>query len=89
MTTLTITGKGQVTLKQDLLKHLGVGPGGQIAADKLPDGRIVVKAAASNGTIADFIGCLSQKRGPKLTIEDMNQMTQRWARAKWGAPPRL
>ena len=83
MTTLTITAKGQVTLKQDLLKHLGVGPGEKIEADKLPDGRIVVKAAAPNGTIADFIGCLSQKRGPKLTIEDMNQIvTQGWERAK-------
>ena len=27
MTTLTITAKGQVTLKQELLKHLGVSPG--------------------------------------------------------------
>ena len=83
MTTLTITAKGQVTLKQDLLKHLGVGPGEKIEADKLPDGRIVVKAAAPNGTITDFIGCLSQKRGPKLTIEEMNQIaTQGWSGAK-------
>jgi hypothetical protein len=38
MTVLTITAKGQVTLKQDLLKHLGVSPGEKIEADKLPDG---------------------------------------------------
>jgi bifunctional DNA-binding transcriptional regulator/antitoxin component of YhaV-PrlF toxin-antitoxin module len=83
MTTLTITTKGQVTLKQDLLKHLGVGPGEKIEADKLPDGRIVVKAVAPNGRITDFIGCLSQKRGPKLTIDEMNQIaTQGWAKAK-------
>jgi hypothetical protein len=83
MTTLTITAKGQVTLKQDLLKHLGVVPGENIEANKLPDGRIVVKASAPNGTIADFIGCLSQKRGRKLSIEEMNQITARgWARAK-------
>ncbi|HEX8895960.1 MAG TPA: AbrB/MazE/SpoVT family DNA-binding domain-containing protein [Terriglobales bacterium] len=30
MITLTITGKGQVTLKQDLLRHLGVGPGEKV-----------------------------------------------------------
>jgi antitoxin PrlF len=83
MTTLTITTKGQVTLKQDLLKHLGVGPGEKIEAEKLPDGRIVVKAVAPDGTIADFIGCLSQKRGPKLTIDEMNQIVTRgWAKAK-------
>jgi hypothetical protein len=83
MTTLTITAKGQVTLKQDLLKHLGVGPGEKIEANKLPDGRIVVKAVAPNGTIADFIGCLSQKGGPKLTIDEMNAIATRgWAKAK-------
>ena len=46
MTVLTITAKGQVTLKQDLLKHLGVSPGEKIEADKLPDGRIVVSGGA-------------------------------------------
>jgi len=64
MTTLTITTRGQITLKHDLLKHLGVGPGDTIFADKLTDGRIVVKVAAPNGTISDFIGCLSQKGFP-------------------------
>jgi bifunctional DNA-binding transcriptional regulator/antitoxin component of YhaV-PrlF toxin-antitoxin module len=83
MTTLTITTKGQITLKRDLLKHLGVGPGEKIEADKLPDGRIVVRAAAPNGTISDFIGCLSQKKGPKLTVDEMNSIAaQEWAKAK-------
>jgi bifunctional DNA-binding transcriptional regulator/antitoxin component of YhaV-PrlF toxin-antitoxin module len=83
MTILTITTKGQITLKRDLLKHLGVGPGEKIEADKLPDGRIVVRAAAPNGTISDFIGCLSQKKGPKLTVDKMNAIAaQEWAKAK-------
>ena len=56
MTVLTITAKGQVTLKQDLLKHLGVSPGDKIEADKLPDGRIVVRAMAQDGAITDFFG---------------------------------
>lgn len=83
MTTLTITAKGQVTLKQELLNHLGVGPGEKIEADKLPDGRIVVRAAAQEGTMPDFIGCLAQKDGPKLTIDEMNEIaSQGWAKAK-------
>jgi len=83
MTKLTVTAKGQVTLKQDLLKHLGVGPGGKIEADKLPDARIVVRAAAQDGAIADFIGCLSQRGGRKLTIEKMNEIAaQGWANNK-------
>ena len=60
MTTLTVTAKGQITLKRDLLRHLGVSPGEKIEADKLPDGRLVVKAATQNGTISDFVGCLSK-----------------------------
>jgi antitoxin PrlF len=83
MTTLTITAKGQVTLKQELLNHLGVGPGEKIEADKMPDGRIVVRAAAQEGTISDFIGCLSQKRGPRLAIDEINEIaSQGWAKAK-------
>ncbi len=83
MTTLTITAKGQVTLKQELLNHLGVGPGEKIEADKLPDGRIVVRAAAQEGAISDFIGCLAQTHGSKLTIDEMNEIASRgWAKAK-------
>jgi bifunctional DNA-binding transcriptional regulator/antitoxin component of YhaV-PrlF toxin-antitoxin module len=83
MTTLTITAKGQVTLKQELLNHLGVRPGEKVQADKLPDGRVVVRAAAQDGRIAEFIGCLSQERGPRLTIDQMNEIAKRgWAKAK-------
>ncbi len=83
MTTLKITAKGQVTLKQDLLRHLGVGPGEEIEADKLSDGTIVVKAALQKGTIDDFIGCLSQKGGPRLSIDEINEIASRgWARKK-------
>ena len=50
MTKLTTNAKGQVTLKQELLEHVGVAPGEKIEADKLPDGRIVVWADAHEGT---------------------------------------
>ena len=36
MSTLTVTAKGQVTLRKDILKHLGVHPGEKIAVDKAP-----------------------------------------------------
>ena len=83
MTTLTITAKGQVTLKRDLLKHLGVGPGERVEADKLPDGRLVVRAAVQDGDISDFIGSLSQRGRRKLTLDEMNKITaQAWAKEK-------
>ena len=83
MTTLTITTKGQVTFKQSLLKHLGVSPGQKIEADMLPDGRVVVSAAKQNGTMSDFIGCLSRQDTPPLTIDEINEITtQGWAGGK-------
>ena len=38
MTTLTVTARGQVTFRKDVLQHLGVHPGEKIELDKLPDG---------------------------------------------------
>jgi bifunctional DNA-binding transcriptional regulator/antitoxin component of YhaV-PrlF toxin-antitoxin module len=75
MTILTVTAKGQVTLRKDLLKHLGVHPGEKITLDKLPDGRIEVKAARPTGKISDVFGSLKAKRKSRtLSIEDMNEI---------------
>jgi bifunctional DNA-binding transcriptional regulator/antitoxin component of YhaV-PrlF toxin-antitoxin module len=74
MTTLTVTAKGQLTLRKDLLRHLGVGPGGRISVEKLPDGRIEVKAAQPVGSISDVFGSLKRPNGPRLSIEEMNEI---------------
>ena len=81
MSTLTVTAKGQVTLRKDLLEHLGVHPGEKITVDKLPDGRIEVKAARPTGDISDVFGSLKRKRkGRPLSIEEMNDLIARgWA----------
>ncbi len=81
MSTLTVSAKGQVTLRKDLLEHLGVQPGEKITVDKLPDGRIEVKAAGPTGKISDVFGSLKTKRrGRALSIEDMNKIIARgWA----------
>jgi antitoxin PrlF len=75
MTALTITAKGQITLKRELLQHLNVGPGQKVEVDKLPDGRLVVGAATKSGSIDQFIGSLHRKGGPRLTIEEINEIT--------------
>jgi hypothetical protein len=83
MATLTVTAKGQVTLKKELLHHLRVSPGEKIQADKLPDGRLVVKAAEKEGSIVAFVGCLSQRGGPRLSVEEINRIASLgWARKK-------
>ena len=75
MNTLTVTAKGQVTLRKDLLDRE------KISVDKLPDGRIEVKAARPTGKISDVFGSLKTKRkGRALSIEDMNEIIARgWA----------
>ena len=80
MSILTVTAKGQVTLRKDVLEHLGVQPGEKIAVNKLPDGKIEVKAARPTGKISDVFGLLKRKGGPSLTIEEMNKIAARgWA----------
>lgn len=75
MATLTVTAKGQVTLRKDLLEHLGVHPGEKISIEKLPGGRVEVKAARPNGKISDAFGFLEAKRkGRSLSIEEMNEI---------------
>lgn len=80
MSTLTVTAKGQVTLRKDVLEHLGVHPGEKITVAKLPDGRVEVKAARPTGKISDVFNLLKKKNGPSLSIEDINKISARgWA----------
>lgn len=80
MTTLTVTAKGQVTLRKDLLEHLGVQPGEKIAVAKLPDGRIEVRASHPDGKISDAFNILKRDNGPSLSVEDMKRVAaQGWA----------
>lgn len=83
MNTLTVTAKGQVTLRKDLLSHLGVHPGEKIIIDKLPDGRIEVRAAHATGAISDAFDFLKRENGPRLTVEEMNEIAaDGWARRR-------
>jgi bifunctional DNA-binding transcriptional regulator/antitoxin component of YhaV-PrlF toxin-antitoxin module len=80
MTTLTVTAKGQVTLRKEVLAHLGVAPGGKIIVEKRADGCVIVQAARSGGRISDVFGFLKREHGPSLSIDEMNQIaTEGWA----------
>ena len=79
MITLTITSKGQVTLRRDVLEHLGVGPGEKIDVTMLPDGRIEVRAAPTS-EISSVLGMLKKKGRPPLSIDEINEITkQGWS----------
>ena len=73
MASLAVTMKGQVTLKRDLLQHLGIKPGERIEFDKLPGGELRVKAARPTGTIDDVLGILKGESAKVATIEEMNE----------------
>lgn len=81
MTTLTVTAKGQVTLKKELLQHLGVKPGQKIEVDALPDGRLSIAAASDrNGRWEEIFGMLAGKTDKVATIEEMNEaIAKGWA----------
>ena len=80
MTTLTVTARGQVTFRKEILQHLGITPGGKIELDFLPDGKGLLKAAKPAQTMKNFVGLLSNKTTKVATIEEMNQaIAQGWA----------
>ncbi len=80
-TTLTVTAKGQVTLRRSLLEHLGVAPGDKIVLDLLPSGLAQLRAAKAPGSLDRFIGRLTSSERPALTIEQMNEIAAAgWSR---------
>jgi bifunctional DNA-binding transcriptional regulator/antitoxin component of YhaV-PrlF toxin-antitoxin module len=80
MSTLKVTAKGQMTFRQDVLRHLGVQPGGKISVEKLPDGRVELKAARPQGQISDAFDFFRKEQGPSLSIEEINELAaEGWA----------
>jgi bifunctional DNA-binding transcriptional regulator/antitoxin component of YhaV-PrlF toxin-antitoxin module len=73
MTTLTITARGQVTFRREVLQHLGLRPGEKIELDMLPDGRVSLRAARSAGKIDGFLGLLAGKTHKVATLDEIDE----------------
>lgn len=73
MKTLTVTTRGQVTFRKDVLQHLGIKAGEKIVLDKLPDGRVGLRAALPEGTIDGFIGLLTGKSKKVASLEELDE----------------
>jgi len=69
---LTVTAKGQITLRRDLLQYLGIAPGQQVEVDRLANGVLALHAKATQG-LGAFVGCLPPPAN-SLSIEEMNQV---------------
>jgi bifunctional DNA-binding transcriptional regulator/antitoxin component of YhaV-PrlF toxin-antitoxin module len=70
---LKITAKGQVTLKQSLLAHLGVRPGDHVDVMELPDGRVELKAKPARPDIKSLFGALWRPGQRAVSIEEMQE----------------
>ncbi|MER8576255.1 AbrB/MazE/SpoVT family DNA-binding domain-containing protein [Mesorhizobium sp. M1338] len=74
MTTLTVTARGQVTFRKDVMQHLGIRPGEKIEVDLLPGGRAELKAARPKGSFRELHGFLKGKtNGRVLSIEEIDE----------------
>lgn len=74
MATLTVTARGQVTFKKDVLKRLGIQPGDRIRLDLLPNGRAELRAVQPQGSWHSLRGCLAGKtNGARLSIEEIGE----------------
>ena len=88
MTTLTVTSRGQVTFRKEVLQHLGIKPGEKIELDLLPGGRAALKAIQQKGSLRSMAGFLKGKtNGNVLTIEEIDAAIAD-ANAKAGAGQR-
>ena len=70
---LTVTTRGQITLRKEVLQHLGIRPGGKLEVDLLPGSKAQLKAIHGQGSFADLKGILRGKtNGRRLSIEQLN-----------------
>jgi bifunctional DNA-binding transcriptional regulator/antitoxin component of YhaV-PrlF toxin-antitoxin module len=68
---LTVTAKGQVTLRQAVLEHLGAKPGQKVGIALLPDGRVELRAVGGSAPLSRLRGALRQERSRPVTLEEM------------------
>jgi bifunctional DNA-binding transcriptional regulator/antitoxin component of YhaV-PrlF toxin-antitoxin module len=73
MPIVSTTSRGQITLRKEILQHVGIKPGEKLEIDMLPGGEFRGRAARKKGKIEDVFGMLTGKTDVKLTIEEMNE----------------
>lgn len=74
MTTLTVTARGQVTFRREVLRHLGIRPGDRIRLDLMPDGRAALSADRPEGSWEELAGLLMGKgNGARLSIDELDE----------------
>ena len=70
---LTVTARGQVTLRRAALDHLGVVPGAKVSVSLLENGRIELIAAAVRDDIKSMRGALRRSEQRPISVEEMHE----------------
>ncbi len=70
--TLTVTAKGQITLRKEVLEHLRVRPGDKVDVDLLKDGRMQVRAKPGK-SVTTIFGMLAKPETPRRSIAELNE----------------
>ncbi len=74
---LTITTKGQVTLRQSVLEHLGLTPGNKVGVTLLPDGRVELRATGKGHSVSELRGALHRPGQQSVSLEAMQDAITR------------
>ena len=87
--TLKVTAKGQITLRKEVLKHLGVQPGDQLNVDLLKDGRMQIRPKRGTSA-ATIFGMLAKPEMYPLSIDELNETAATgWAGEEAADPAEL
>jgi len=74
---LTVTTKGQVTLRKSVLNHLGVAPGQKLMFFFLPNGRVALFSAGAAQDIRKLLGVLRRPRQRRVSLKEMQDAIER------------
>ncbi len=77
--TLSITAKGQITLRKEILAHLGARPGDRLVVEMLKGGRLQIQP--KRGKPAEsIVGLLARPDRKRLSIGEIrDESTAGWA----------
>jgi AbrB family looped-hinge helix DNA binding protein len=80
MAILTVTERGQVTLRKEILNHLGIKPGDKIEVDLLPHGKGLLRASEPKESIDAFVGVLKGRSAKVASVDELNEAAaESWA----------
>jgi antitoxin PrlF len=80
MATATITAKGQITLRKEILRKLGVKPGDKLSVEVTPAGTIELGPIEGKKGLDAFFGSLHKPGERTLSLEEINETIRKgWA----------